>query len=666
MLKQTSHINGHRHVVIIRDNSGITSTDDLHFHPIMEGRVIEIEGHSHELEDFKPKKDEKETVELASTCYALYNTSKDWEYESRVMAAESEDFVRGAQWTSDDISYLDNLNRAALTINLTESMVDYLLGVYIQNPTDWKFYPIEGGDVRVADLCTQITKYIGNRSNFSTEDMRVANDIINTGRGVFCTTIDFDENPKGDVKVEHIRWDAVYTSPHDHPDGKDMDYVIKARWLTTAQLKNLFPDHAEDIHSVIEEVHEDGIAIDVDRQRESYSKILFDSSLIDEKRKNVKLLEIWQKEYINVPVITYAGDVEMLPPGVILSSKQVKSFKTIPDIEVLDRKTHRMHVTKMAGTLILDQFYNEDNEFDIAITHAKKQGKYWWGKVQAGKDPQREVNKCRSALVDILNKCSNYGYWYDSNTFPDAKAKTNALNNVTQPGFMLEISNVNNPPRKEEGTKFPSEIAQLDQMMVGTFRLVTNVNPEALGQQSAAMSGIAMNRKVQQALIGNEFLFNALARIKAKVGKRIIFLVQKYYSPDRIARLIIDQNKVDDIEKQQEIFTIASLFKTADLLEYDVVCGEGPSSPTARMANAQMLLDMAKAGLPIPPEVIVSYIDFPEKDKVLAQFQQSKQQAEQIEQGKQRTEIMKTQIAANAKNQSRNMQSQIPIESTPA
>jgi hypothetical protein len=210
---------------------------------------------------------------------------------------------------------------------------------------------------------------------------------------------------------------------------------------------------------------------------------------------------------------------------------------------------------------------------------------------------------------------------------------------------MLEITDVGRPPRKEEGTKFPSEIAQLDQMMVGTFRLVTNVNPEAMGQQTVNQSGVALSRKLQQTLVGNEFLFNALAKGKAKVGKKIISLVQKYYSAERIARLILDNQKEPDEEQVAKAEEIARFFKTADILEYDVVCGEGPSSPTARMANAQMLLEMAKAGLPIPPEVLISYMDFPEKEKVLAQIEQSKQQALQMEQGKQQTEIIKTQIA---------------------
>ena len=654
MLKQTTHIQGHRHTAIVRDNSGITSLEENHFHPVSDNQILEVNGHTHELEDFKPNTNKVNDVELATTCYHLYNTSKEWEYDSRVMAAESEDFVRGAQWSEADQSFLDNLQRAALTINLTEGMVDYLLGVYIQNPTDWKFFPTEGGDVRIADLCTQVAKYIGNRSTFSTEDMRVVNDLIITGRGVFCTTIDFNDNPNGDVRVEHLRWDAVYTSPHEHPDGKDLDYVIKSRWMTTTQLKNLFPEFKDDITSVIEDpAYQGSYSQDVDRLREAYDLILSDTSLVDDTRKNVKLLEVWQKEYINIPIVTYQDAVEQLPPGVLLTTRQIRSIKTIPDTVVLERKAHRMHVTKTAGSLILDQFYAEDGDFDIAITHAKKQGKYWWGKVQAGKDPQREVNKSRSALVDILNKCANYGYWFDQNTFPDEKTKTNALNNVTQPGFMLEVTDVSRPPRKEEGTKFPTEIAQLDQMMIGTFRLVTNVNPEALGQQSNQSSGIALSRKVQQSLVGNEFLYNAIARIKAKVGKRIISLVQRYYKPERIARLIIDQNKINDPEQQAEVQTIAQLFKEADLLEYDVVCGEGPSSPTARQANAQMLLDMAKAGLPIPPEVIVSYLDFPEKDKVLAQFQQSKAQQAELEQGKQQTEIVKTQIAAQAKQQNK-------------
>lgn len=626
----------HTHVALIGLNGmGLTSVDANHFHPIVDGKAQPYNNHTHELAplpDTTPKPDENKYRDEA---YDLYKTAAEWEYPSRIAAQESEEFVRGAQWEEGDQHHLKNLNRAALTINITEAMVDFLVGTHMQNPTDWRWKPVEGSDNAVADLLNTVTKHVANRTNFTTEDQAVFKDLVVAGRGFFNVYMDYNENPKGKIKIERMRWDGVYVSPHDREDGSDIDYIIKAKWYTPAQIKSMFPDKAEEISDIF--VDRDPSAGEVDMLKDHYEAILADKTLVDVAKKQIKLLEVWRKEYIDVPVIVYNNEVESDPN---LTKADARRLKTISQVKVIERKTHRLHVTKLAGSVVLDQYYVEtpDNDFDIIPVYAKKQGKYWWGKVEAGKDPQREVNKARSCLVDILNKTANYGYWFDSNTFPDEKAKQNALHNVTQPGFMLEVADVSKPPRKEEGAKFPTEIANLDQMMIQTFRLVTNVNPEAMGQGPSSQSGIAMNRKLQQTLVGNEFLFNALALAKARLGRKVAALIQQEYSPERIYR--ITQQEGEELDP-----SIITLFKTADLLEYDVECGEGPSSPTARQANAMVLLEMARAGMPIPPEVIISYMDFPEKEKVLADMQQQKQQAMEMERSKQQTEIVKTQIA---------------------
>ena len=160
-------------------------------------------------------------------------------------------------------------------------------------------------------------------------------------------------------------------------------------------------------------------------------------------------------------------------------------------------------------------------------------------------------------------------------------------------------------------------------------------------------------------MIGNERFFDSLSMSKRRIGKLLVYILQKHYSPERILRIVASAARREEVlvggqqvnpESAEEMNALRQLLETTDLTKFDVNITESASSPSTMHANFQILAELAKQGLPISPITILQMAPLPNKQQVVAQTQQEMDRQMQIEQGKQQAEIQKTMISAQAKS----------------
>jgi hypothetical protein len=289
------------------------------------------------------------------------------------------------------------------------------------------------------------------------------------------------------------------------------------------------------------------------------------------------------------------------------------------------------------------------DDFFIVPVYAKKRGYKFWGKVESSKDAQKYVNKQYSLSLDVGNKCATYGWFYDSTTFPDNE-KEKFKRNATSPGFMAELIDTNKPPVRVDGVKFPSELIQL--MDVGQAQIAEQMNV-VTDPNGANESGNLFMQRHNQKLLGSEYLFDNLSFAKQKLGRLLVKLIQKYYTPDRIVRIVRNVASKDQLEldgQPVEEFSdedIMTMLSTADLEYYDVEVTESSWSPSMRLATFMMLSEMVRAGQPIPPEAMFEFADMPAdvKNKLTSMMAQQQQAQSEATQTTADAEIQKTLIA---------------------
>lgn len=684
-------VDKHYHVVYVDSDSGfgMCAERDGHVHeiqfvpPVQEqtdpntGQVIQeaqsgyfqilpaADGHTHDriinyrVKSITPPGTEedliKETLELVRMAYAT-------EEDSLKNGDIALDFVRGEQWDKDLKSRLNDAARAALTINLVAKYVNEIVGHEIQNRTDIRYIPQEDGDQRVADILNILVKQLCNQCFFDREKTKVFRQAVITGRGVFNIFPDFSRNLEGEIKIECYPFREFKAGPHQKEDLSDCEYIIKDKYFSIGKLLQLYPDKADDIKSRFDSYSDLGFEVASQdnltqrdyrsqvSQADVYPLMMDGTKLVDIARKEALVIECWRKVYVEVPIAANP-DYSCYQNLFGWEKEDIAAVGTLDGFDIVKRPGTKFRITKLGCGVVLKDDYCPDLPVDDFLTipvYANKDGNNFWGKVFDVLDAQRGVNKRYSQAIDIGNKVASYGWFIDKDTFPDNEVE-NFKRNASSPGFVQEVESLNKIPQMVQGVKFPSEIVQLMEMDKGIIGELMNISTQPRGANTSAQ---ALLQEQKMKLTGNEFLFDGLSHALVKIGRVLIKMIQKYYTPDRIYRIVRNAAAKKDAMINGQPFSeyseeeLINLLETADLDQYDVEIAEAPNSPAAKLTIQSILQDLAAKGS-IPPDLAVQGSDLPDEWKQkIAQSVQAQQEAQATaEKEKYKGEMGKTLIA---------------------
>lgn len=683
-LLKTSRDEKHYHIAYIKESettdpmsgapttvlTGMTTQAKGHAHNIIDGLIQAAPDyadlHIHTLEAYpvKEKNEDQKDSEIVEDVLRLYKEAKEQESASVKKAKESEEFVSGVgQWDKAEVDKLKSQSRAALTINELEPKIDLLSGYQRQNRTDWKFLPVEDGDSTVSDVLNVVVKNISEQCNYDHEETKAFEDQAIVGRGLFNLYVDYDKDIRGCIIVEKFPWGDVYFGTHEKLDLSDCEYIIKHKWYSKALINQMWPTKSGELTKEIDLYLDAPATSHQIRGGDQYADtsnavnvtLAPDMEFIDLARKEYRVLECWRKVYErNRIIVNVEDDFYFNAKG--WKDADIEAIKTLGDFSVIDRVAMKMRISKVASKVLLDDDMPElaYNNFHIFPVYAKKRGKEWWGKVEAVKDMQREINKRHSQSVDILNKVAAYGWFYDDSTFSTPQDAEKFRTTSSSPGFTTKVADLNHKPERVEGVRFPAEIVQMETIASQKLREVMGINLEMEGMGGQRASGTAILERKKQGLVGNEFLFDNLAMTKRNLGRAIVAHVGKLYNAERLLRIVKNQDKrqpvsvngqpVADMDETQ-LEAIKKILETADLTEYDVIVSDSPFSASMRQANFVVWLELAKTRPEVPLDFLIDLSDLPDKEKFKEMLAEQAQAQQAQEDKKYQTEIQKTAMA---------------------
>lgn len=604
---------------------------------------------------FEKQKDEDIILEIKT----LYKEACEIEKDSVRLSTESEEFYKGNQWPPEIRRKLESLDRACITYNLIGKQIDTLRGIQTQQRTEITYLPQEGSDQIAADIYNIVSKHVLAISDFDQEESLVFEDQVIAGRGNFNIYVSFDNSLEGDIRVEKFDWRDVKYGPHSKKDISDAEYQFKEKMYSKAKIKQLWPKKAEEIQKDYE-VYEHLLEGErrTGQQYETSSNVaplmpttIDGYTMVDIIKKEYRVLECWQKLYLKKVLLVHESGYSYDAEG--WKDSDVEAALSIPGFVSLERNVTKFRITRVAGNIVLTDEYPAnlptDSYFTIPV-YAYKKGNDFWGKIEWAKDPQREVNKRHSQAIDVVNKTANYNHFIDSTTFPNPKEKNKFLELSSSPGAVFEVTNTGRLPQKSEGSKVPSEILQLLELGDKAVTNLINVEVEFAGANEP--SNRWMQRQKQK-LAGNEFLFDNLSLAKRMIGRIMIPLIKKYWSSERIFRLLQSNHMNQDAliagqpaaQYTQEDIAMAL---AADV-NLDVVVNESESSPTMQTYQYSVLSDLAQSGqVPVPPEALIELLPGAtqkQKDKLMQYLQQQQESQAQAAQATADGEIAKTLAA---------------------
>jgi hypothetical protein len=195
-----------------------------------------------------------------------------------------------------------------------------------------------------------------------------------------------------------------------------------------------------------------------------------------------------------------------------------------------------------------------------------------------------------------------------------------------KPGILVEYEReASQRPERIQPAVPPVALEKAEEKGIRDLEEVSGINRSAQGNLDRVQSGRAVLARQKQAVIAAEQYFDNFARTRELVGHKVMELVQRFYTEQRLIRVRGEDGKDQD--------TIINQRLGADMVLNDVTSGtylvavdEAPMAATFQDQQFQDLVTMAKdLGIPIPPDIIVEASSVPRKREIIQRLQGQQQ-----------------------------------------
>jgi len=235
------------------------------------------------------------------------------------------------------------------------------------------------------------------------------------------------------------------------------------------------------------------------------------------------------------------------------------------------------------------------------------------------RDPQREANRRRSQMIDMLDSQVNSGWIANENSvinprslFQTSQGKVIWKREDAPPGAIEKI----------QPAQIPPSMFQLQELFDRDMMEIVGVNDASFGiSDNAQESGIMMMLRQGAALVNLQDVMDNLRFSQKALSQKALKLIQTW-TPEKVKRILNE-------DPSQE-------FYNRDFTKYDVTVTEGMLTDTQKQMYFRQLVDLKNLGAPVTGEMLAEAAPIQGKTqfiKDLAQMEQ--QQAQQAQQQQQ-------------------------------
>lgn len=539
---------------------------------------------------------------MAAEVHKSWKESHDHLEKWRESAAESYDFVAGVQWTDDETKILQGQLRPVITFNRVAPVINAVLGYEINSRQDVTYLPRTTDDTGPAQVESAAAKFFREACDAEDEESDQFSDALTCGMGWTQHRIDYDDNPEGMMVVERVDpMEMGYDPSAIRRNLTDARWVVRGRWMDKERAEQLWPDH--DFQSA-DTMHNPRADADVNSPIRVPENAWYKNSAVgsqyERRRGKVFIVEkqYFERESFYSAINPMTGQMEDLT---VAEHKKLQKLIAEVGGEPLESEKRSRKVYKRCfihGPTTLEDGPGPcpDRFTYQCITGFRDRNRnFWFGLVQAMKDPQRWANKWLSQQLHLINANAKGRTWYEKGAFDNVATIEKRMAN---PGAVMEIENgFFDKVRTDQPAQLPNNSFQLMEYAIASVRDTTGVNVELLGMADRNQPGVLEQQRKQSAMAILAPLFDAKRHYVKMAGRLTLYFIQEYLSDGRLIRIVGEEGA-----------KYVPLTKSDGFLEYDVIVDESPTSPNMKEQTfgvlMQILPAIMKTGVPVPPDIL--------------------------------------------------------------
>lgn len=528
-------------------------------------------------------------------------------------------YYDGDQWTDAEKRTLDARGQPALSFNHIKPAVNAIIGIVERGRTDPKGWGRTPKDQDAAEVATDGLRYVSDITRFNATARECLQDFLIWG--IVAGVNELDE--MGEPGIRRIRPEEFFYDPYSRDrDFGDARYMGVAKWMDETDLVDLYPDAQDKIKQSFDSATT-GDSFK-DRPRDGWS-------WIDVKSRRIMCFEMYSRRggEWHKCVFVYGGVLEQGPSP------------------YLDSKNKRPRNPIIAHSAYVD------------IDNCR------YGVVKDMVSPQDAINKARSKAVHILNvsKLRVSRQVQDIDGVRREWAKPDGIIEADE-GQIEELGDRQLAPAHLELLRDAKEEMRRQ-----------SPTPGIVGRQGSAQSGRAILAEQQAGLTEQAPLLAGFDDWKLRCYRAMWESIKQFWTAPKWVRVTDDEMSprfvginipepvVDPMTGQPQIDPatgqpVTQVQNNPAEMDVDIVIDSTPDTAVIQEEQFQRLAELAQAGMPIAPDVLIEASSLPKKKQLLDKLKQAQEQHAQQPDMAMQAEMQKAQMQAQAKQQELEMESQ--------
>jgi len=525
-------------------------------------------------------------------------------------------FFLGDQWDETEKKALFAEGRSTFVFNRIRPVVNMITGYQRQHRLSSVVVPVENSDQKTADQLSECLMQVMSYGEGYQSISDCFSGAVKTGWNLASVWLDYREDPiNGDIRFAREPWNGFIMDPYlTRLDLTDCSYIIRRKYLGVDLVASLLPGQEKEVYALHRlgwERDDKFTWLPYQRQPGGQDMMAYNEFYMQKWEPQKVLVDMETGEYRD-----WQGDDKLF--------NQLKALNPNFELTTRQKRIIEMHI------IVNDQVmrtetnpYGLDQYPFVPFTAIWEPESDQWGlKVQSlircMRDPQREANRRRSQMTDLLDSQINSGYIATEGAvvnprslYQASQGKVIWRNQDAAPGAIEKI-----PP-----AQIPPSMFQLQETFDADIKEIAGVNDAAFGQlESGNESGVLTMLRQGAALTNLQDVFDNLRHSQKNLSMLALKLIQQW-TPEKVQRIINE-------EPTQE-------FYNKEFTKYDCVIQEGLLTETQRQQFFRQMVDLANLGETMPPGLLAKAAPIQGKSEYyeeMAKFQQQQAQEAQRQQ----------------------------------
>lgn len=582
------------------------------------------------------------------------------------VARECTRMLEGDQWDEAVRRSREQARLPVLTINKIRPLVRLVYGWFVQNKIGVTYRA--GNDSvstpEAADILTKLFANAAALNHFAFSQGDVFLDGLTTGRGWLDIRADFSRNFLGEIVIRSKNPFYVYPDPEaEEYDPAEWAYSTETRWMSLddilvyygvasrSKVKDQIRSSAgrhrySDLPWYGSEVSPDvGFGLNQCFER-AEDKAWWRSGdganavdLVDPHRRLIRVIDCqWRtleraRQFVDLVTgetrrIPDSWERERIAAALMWSEEMGRVTGNGQTLAVREGPVPVWRWTVTAGDQLLhDSVSPYEAPTQILYSPYFRRGRTQ-GMIDDLLDPQREINKRRSAFAQIIAQSANGGWMVPKGSLQPVEVEQLKEQGST-PGVVMEYDVIGGQrPEPIVPAQMPQAYAVLEQAASQDLRDISNINEAVLGTFEGVESGAALVARQRGAATSIQSYLDPFQRTMTLLGQRFRQIVGAIYTEERTFREQGDGAASNDPYVINRRLADGRIANDVTSGGFQTVVQASPLTAVAADAEFEKMLAIRDKGIPIGDRFIIDSANLAKRREIIDDNARQQQLAE--------------------------------------